>query len=210
MTFGALEGGAAALGPHLGYSARVADQPVQPQFPDAPRLPDSAAPVSPPDTDFEPEPKRSAVARPKSRAEAALPWVLAAVVVLILAVSGGLITAWLVATMHAVPAPVGAVATPTPSAAASVTPSGGPTEAPSDQPRHTPAPSSVPTQEPAPFVYVVQRGDSVTGIAQTFQVDWQDIVALNDLKPPKYRIFLDQQLLIPGYGVQPTPKPGHG
>lgn len=183
---------------------------MQPQFPDAPQLPHAAPPLPPADGDYEPEPKRSALGRPKSTVDRALPWVLAAMVVLILAASGGLITAWFVATLHAVPAPIGAGPTPTPSPALSVTPSGSPTVEPSDQPRHTPEPSAVQTQEPAPFVYIVQRGDSVTGIAQMFQVDWQDIVALNDLRPPKYRIFIDQQLLIPGNGVQPTPKPGHG
>jgi LysM repeat protein len=131
-------------------------------------------------------------------------------VVLILAASGGLVAAWLVASMNAVPGPIAAV-TPSPAPDASAGPNESPTPGSSDQPRHTPTPSPQVTQEPAPFTYVVQRGDSVTWIAQMFQVEWEDIVALNDLKPPKYRIFPDQELLIPGYGIPPatpTPKPG--
>ena len=138
----------------------------------------------------------------------ALPWALAGIVVLLLAASAGLGAAWLVATMHAVPAPVGAVPTPTLAPGATPPPTGAPTPGAS-QPRRTPMPSPLPTQSLPPFSYVVKRGDSVTEIADAFAVNWEDIVALNKLKPPKYRIFPGQELLIPGYGVQPTPKPGH-
>jgi LysM repeat protein len=164
--------------------------------------------VLPTGTDFEPEPRRADLARPKSSFDAALPWVLAAIVVLLLAASAGLGAAWLVATMHAVPPPVGAGPTPTLAPGVTPAPSGEPTPGAS-QPRRTPMPSPLPTQSLPPFTYVVQRGDSVTGIADTFAVNWEDIVALNGLKAPKYRIFPGQELLIPGYGTQPTPKPRH-
>lgn len=201
MTKGAVGCGDGAWPAHVGYSARVADQPVQPQLPDAPPSSgDDAAPNRAPDL----PPTR----RERSGAQAALPWVLAAMVALILAASGGLLAAWVVATMQAVPPPVGALPTPTPGAGQSAPPSGLVSPQPSDQPRHTPTPSPVRTQEPPPFTYVVQRGDSVTAIADMFQVNWEDIVGLNDLKPPKYRIFVGQELLIPGYGIAPTPKPG--
>ena len=202
VTWGAVGLSGGAWPPHVGYSARVADQPPQQQFPDEPQ---------PPDDGEQPKLTQDGTpgARQRSGAHVALPWVLAAMVVLILAASGGLMAAWLVATMQAVPPPVAALATPTPDPGESAPPSGQATPPSSDQPHHTPTPSPVRTQEPPPFTYVVERGDSVTGIAQAFQVKWEDIVGLNDLKPPKYRIFVGQELLIPGYGQPPTPKPSH-
>jgi LysM repeat protein len=204
----------------VGYSGRVADDQFQPQFPDAPALPEFDAlppePVSAPpqplpawsDEDLEPEPKRPRKPPRKSAADAALPWLLAFVVVLLLAASGGLVTAWVVATLRAVPAPALADLTPSPSLAAS---SGGPTAVPtvaqSEQPHHTPTPSPVMTQEPAPFVHVVQRGEYLQYIADLYGVSVEDIVALNDIKNPN-RIHVGQELLIPGYGHQPSPSPG--
>ena len=193
----------------VGYSARVADQPVQPQFPDAPILPNPANRPEPADEDFEPEPKRARDPRPRSAADAALPWVLAAMVVLILAASAGLVLAWLVATMHEVPGPIGAGATPTTTAAASVGPSGAASPTPTIQPRRTPEPSASATAEPAPFIHVVQRGESLTYIAALYGVSVDDIIALNDIQNPD-KIREGRQLLIPGYGHEPSPSPGHG
>ncbi|MEP7378149.1 MAG: LysM peptidoglycan-binding domain-containing protein [Chloroflexota bacterium] len=176
----------------------MADQPPQQHFPDAPPLPDNGAPLNgPPNT------------RPKSAANAALPWALAAMVVLILAASGGLLAAWLVATMNAVPSPVSALATPTPTPLTSGGPSDGPTAQASDQPRHTPTPSPVRTQEPPPFVHVVQRGEYLQYIADLYGVTIQDIVALNDIRDAN-KIHPGKKLLIPGYGHQPSPSPKHG
>ena len=163
----------------------------------------------PPMFDNEPEPKRVRVttAPPSGNGGGGpLRWALTAVIVLLLAASAGLALAWVVATMHAVPGPVGAVPTPTLAPGETATPS---ESAPSgtEQPRHTPTPAPGQTQEPAPFTYIVQRGDSVTWIADMFQVEAEDLVALNDLKPPRYRIFIGQELLIPGYGQQPPPTP---
>jgi LysM repeat protein len=153
----------------------------------------------------EPQPQRVRAAGTRSGGDAATRWALTAVIVLLLAASAGLVLAWLVATMHAVPPPVGGI--PTPTLAPGETAPPGESPSGTDQPRHTPTPVPSQTQEPAPFTYVVQRGDSVTWIADMFQVQWADIVALNDLKPPKYRIFPGQELLIPGYGQQPPPTP---
>jgi LysM repeat protein len=206
----------------------VANEPIQPQFPDAPSLPDAGAvqppptpPTAPPqppappappalsDEDLEPEPRRPHKAQHKSRADRALPWVLAAVVVLLLAASGGLVSAWVVATLRAVPAPALADATPSPSPAASSGSSAAPTPVPSEQPRHTPTPSPVVTQEPAPFIHVVQPGEYLQYIADLYGVTVEDIVALNDITNPN-RIRVGRELLIPGYGHQPSPSPGHG
>jgi LysM repeat protein len=127
-------------------------------------------------------------------------------VVLILAASGGLIAAWVVATMHAVPPPVSALATPTLGPGVSAPPSGQATPEPSDQPRHTPTPSPVRTQEPPPFIHVVQRGEYLQYIADLYGVTIQDILALNDIKDPN-NIHPGKKLLIPGYGHQPSPSP---
>lgn len=221
MPCGVVEGMSGTAARQVGYSARVADEPFLPQFPDAPTLPDAsaaspdavAAQHAPPpalsDEDLEPEPKRPRKAQRKSAAGAALPWLLAVVVVLLLAASGGLVSAWIVATLRAVPAPALADVTPSPNPAASGGPTAVPTLAPSDQPRHTPTPSAVVTQEPAPFVHVVQRGEYLQYIADLYGVTVQDIVALNDIKNPN-RIRPGQELLIPGYGHQPSPSPGRG
>ncbi len=135
-------------------------------------------------------------------------WGIAAVVVLMLAIAGGLFSAWVVANLRAVPEPV-AGASPTPTVAlassspsASASASSGPTEAP----RRTPTP--LPTVEVtlAPFVHVVQKGESLSYIAGLYQVSVQDIIDLNGIKNAN-KISVGQELLIPGYGVQPTPKP---
>jgi LysM repeat protein len=130
-------------------------------------------------------------------------------VVLLLAASGGLVSAWVVATLRAVPAPALADVTPTPSPAASSGAIASPTPVASEQPRHTPTPSPVATQEPPPFVHVVQRGEYLSYIADLYGVTVEEIVALNDIKNPN-RIRPGQELLIPGYGLQPSPSPGRG
>jgi LysM repeat protein len=219
MPCGAVERMTGTAARQVGYSARVADEPFLPQFPDAPTLPDTSAALPgagaaqrppPPalsDEDLEPEPKRPRKAQRKSGAEAALPWLLAFVVVVLLAASGGLVSAWIVATMRAVPAPALADVTPSPSPAASGGGTAVPTLVASDQPRHTPTPAPVVTQEPAPFIHVVQAGEYLQYIADLYGVTVEDIVALNDIKNPN-RIRVGRELLIPGYGHRPSPSPG--
>ncbi len=159
----------------------------------------------PPLLDNEPEPKRPRATSQKSGAGAMLPWALTAIIVLLLAASGGLVLAWVVATMHAVPAPVGAVPTPTLAPGESAVP-GEPTPPMTDQPRHTPTPAPDQTQEPQPFVHIVERGESLSYIADLYGVTLEDIIALNDIQNPN-RIQPGRQLLIPGYGHQPPPTP---
>lgn len=173
----------------------MAKQPSEPDFPHAPELPD--------DFDLEPESKRP---RRRAAVETALPWVLTAVVVLLLAVSAGLIAAWVVASLKAVPIPPGAIVTASPAPGATDLPSGAPTPLPSDQPRRTPTPAPQVTPEPPPFVHVVQRGEYLTLIADMYDVSVEDIVALNDIKNPN-RIRAGRELLIPGYGVRASPSP---
>lgn len=146
---------------------------------------------------------------PKSTARGLLPRVAAIAVVLALAAGGGLATAWIVANMRAVPPPVGGVPTPRTSAGQSFTPApsdGLPTAQPSDPPRRTPTPSPVVTVEPTPFVHIVERGETLSEIAAIYQVAVEDIVSLNSIRNQN-RIQIGQELLIPGYGTIPTPRP---
>ena len=163
------------------YSAAVPDpEPNEPRS-----TPDPPIPASRP--------------RP-SHARAALPWVLAAAVVLTFAAAGGLLTAYLVANLRAVPPPA-ALLTPTPTLPATATPSPtatpGATE-PTPQPRRTPTAPPTVTPEPTPFVHVVQRGESLTYIANLYGVSVGDILALNNIKNPN-RVPVGRELLIPGW-----------
>jgi LysM repeat protein len=129
--------------------------------------------------------------------------------VLVLAAAGGVATAWIVANMRAVPPPVGDVPTPRPVPGQSFTPApsdGLPTAQASEPPRRTPTPSPVLTVEPTPFIHIVERGESLTEIAELYEVAVEDIVGLNDIQNPN-RIQVGQELLIPGYGTIPTPRP---
>jgi LysM repeat protein len=106
-----------------------------------------------------------------------------------------------------VPGPVGA-ASPIPTVPATAAP---PLETPSPSadetraPRRTPTP--IPTVEvtPEPFVHVVARGESLNYISSLYGVTVADIMELNDIANPN-RIQVGQEILIPGYGVPPTPR----
>jgi LysM repeat protein len=153
----------------------------------------------------EPPPPRSS----RRGSSTAVNWGLAAVIVMILAVAGGLITAWIVANMKAEPGAIALVtARPTPAitVCACSSPSAAGTVAPTTGPRFTPTAPASPEVTPEPFIHVVSAGESLAYIAGLYQVPVQDIVDLNDIKNPN-RIFVGQELLIPGYGVRPTEKP---
>lgn len=66
----------------------------------------------------------------------------------------------------------------------------------------TPAPE--PTATPG-FVYTVEAGDNLTGIADALGVDWRDIAAVNNIQGPGYTIFRGQKLVIPGVTATPEP-----
>jgi LysM repeat protein len=195
--------GGRAVSAAVGYSALVPKKPkpIEPEFPDAPALPNAAEIAD--DYDLEPEPKSAQLG---GTADTALPWVLKAAVVLLLAVSAGLIAAWVVASLKAVPIPASAIVTASPAPGATAAPSGQPTPPTSEQPRHTPTPSPALTPEPPPFVHVVQQGEYLTLIADMYGVTVADILALNDIANPN-RIRVGRELLIPGYGIQPSPSP---
>jgi nucleoid-associated protein YgaU len=165
------------------------DEPVYPAAPEPPR-----PPVKP---------------RGSSTADRALPWLLGVLVVLLLAATGGLVTAWVVASLKAAPPPAAVGPTPTirpvptpPPTATSVA-----AATPTVQPLRTPTAAPETTPQPEPFVYVVRRGDTLNEIADRFGVDAADIVALNDISNPN-RIREGQELLIPGDAPnRPSPTP---
>jgi len=140
----------------------------------------------------------------------AVGWLIAAVVVLVLAVAGGLFTAWVVANMRAVPGPV-AAASPTPGQSApaasscACTPTPGTSAAPSGVPAHTPTPPPTPEVTLPPIVYVVQPGDHLVNIADLYSVSLQDVMELNGITNPN-KISVGQEILIPGYGHLPPTK----
>jgi hypothetical protein len=147
----------------------------------------------------------SAVRRPSS---SVVGWLVAAVVVLVLAVAAGLFTAWIVANMRAVPGGPIAAASATPHATASVcvcTRSPAASGLGTPGPRRTPTPLPTVEVTPAPFIYVVQPGDHLVNIANLYGVDIQDVMTLNGITNPN-RISVGEQLLIPGYGVPPPTK----
>ncbi|MCS6845691.1 MAG: LysM peptidoglycan-binding domain-containing protein [Caldilineales bacterium] len=69
----------------------------------------------------------------------------------------------------------------------------------------TPAAPTQPTQPAGQqVIYVVEPGDTLSGIAAKFNVAWTDIARANNISAP-YTIYRGQKLVIPG--VQPTPVP---
>ncbi len=88
---------------------------------------------------------------------------------------------------------------------------------PTTTPPHTPMPtaaiaSSTPTvpptepPTPAPLVYVVKEGDTLSSIAQAYGVTVQEIVKANGLANPDV-LNIGQELVIPGHFITPTVPP---
>ena len=82
----------------------------------------------------------------------------------------------------------------------------GTVEAPAEAPAATPPPAS----QRSFFIVVVERGQSLDQIAQTYRVTKQQIIATNNLAPP-YALKPGMVLQIPGSAAQgkdaPKPKP---
>ncbi len=86
---------------------------------------------------------------------------------------------------------------PTSTATATTEPSATPTV----QATNTLTPTLTPTPASA-FVYVVQSGDTLYTIAQTYKVDIQAILQLNPaIDPVKQAIFINQEVIIPAPGT---------
>lgn len=132
-----------------------------------------------------------------------LPWVAATAIVLALAVTGGFVTAYLVASGRAVDAPVAAAsATPrTSSAPTTAAQTAEPTAGSSNQPRRTPRPQVEPTPEATPFEHTIARGENLGYIAGLYCTTVPEIQELNGIENPN-RIQVDQVILIPGGGCE--------
>ncbi|MBN1811611.1 MAG: LysM peptidoglycan-binding domain-containing protein [Anaerolineae bacterium] len=68
----------------------------------------------------------------------------------------------------------------------------------------TELPTEIPT--PAPLVYIVKEGDTLSSIAQTYGVSIQDIVEANSLANPDM-LNIGQELVIPGHFITPAAPP---
>ncbi len=131
-----------------------------------------------------------------------LPWILGAVVVLSLAVVAGLGTAYLVSVFRAAPPPRTALPPATPTAPLTRTPvptadvSAAPSSAATDEPEPSEEPVATAGPDGTPLVHVVQRGESISLIAQEYGVTIEAIIELNELANPNV-IVPGQELLIP-------------
>lgn len=69
-------------------------------------------------------------------------------------------------------------------------------------------PTTLPTEPPtpAPLVYTVREGDTLSGIAQTYGVSIQNIVEANSLANPDM-LNIGQELIIPGHFITPAAYP---
>jgi murein DD-endopeptidase MepM/ murein hydrolase activator NlpD len=67
-----------------------------------------------------------------------------------------------------------------------------------------PAVAQQPTPAPTPVVYVVQRGDTLSAIAERFGTTVRALVEANDIANPSL-IVVGQRLVIPGEGAPPAP-----
>ena len=137
-----------------------------------------------------------------------MPWVLATVIVLAVAVASGFLVAYFVASGRAVDAPV-AAASPTPRKTPVVSQAPGatvgPTSGSTDQPRRTPTPAPIITPEPSPFEHTIARGESLSYIAGLYCTTVDEIIAINEIENPN-RIQVGQVILIPGGGCE-SPAP---
>jgi LysM repeat protein len=150
-------------------------------------------------------------ARPRGRRRhsalrTALTWMLAAAIVLTLAATAGLLTAYFVASMRAVPTPaqIGGLDTPRPTAVASAAPQVSPSAPTTAQPRFTPTPSPTITPEPSPIIHVVVRHETLSSIASLYCTTVDAILAVNDIPNPN-RIAVGAQLVIPPDAGCPSP-----
>jgi LysM repeat protein len=90
-------------------------------------------------------------------------------------------------------------ATPTPSVEA--TPTASPTESPTPSPSPSASPSPSPSPSPSgspavPKTYVVQSGDTLSGIALSLDISMADLIALNGITDPN-KIRPGQVLKLP-------------
>jgi LysM repeat protein len=154
-----------------------------------------------------------AAARPRRRSP--LVSLLVGLLILVVVGAGGFAIGMLLPLL--IPLPAGSISTVSPA------PSAGPTAAPSAGSSGTPGPASggaspsagapappspsvAPTPGATPLVYVVQRGDQLGRIAQSFGVTLQALQAANGITNPNL-IVIGQKLVIPSPGGSPGASP---
>lgn len=92
-----------------------------------------------------------------------------------------------------------ATETPTPTVTFTPTSTATSTSTPTITPTETPTPTVTLTPTPSgPFIYQVQEGDTLFGIAQQFQVDLLLLLTMNNLDPANPIIHTGDSLTIPG------------
>jgi LysM repeat protein len=160
----------------------------------------------------QPRPIRMGRARPQAVAGAGRTrrrlrpgYVLAALVMIALfVVVGGQLPGRFPSSGAATPSPTeisGVLATPSP------TPEPTPTETPTGSPLPTPTlGGSSPTPRATPFVYIVQRGDTMSNIAQAFGVTLTDLIAANPQIEDPSLIYAGNVITLPP-GASPTAPP---
>jgi LysM repeat protein len=152
-----------------------------------------------------------AAARPRRRSP--LVSVLVGVLILVVVGAGGFAIGMLLPLL--IPLPAGSISTvsPAPTAGSTAAPTAGSSGTPgaasggtssSAGASATPSPSVAPTPGATPLVYVVQRGDQLGRIAQSFGVTLQAIQAANGITNPNL-IVTGQKLVIPSPGASPVP-----
>lgn len=88
--------------------------------------------------------------------------------------------------------------TPTPTDTATPTSTSTITPTPTDTPTETPTPTETLTPTPSgPFIYEVEEGDTLWGIAVKFNVDLLVLITVNSLDPANPTIQVGQRLTIP-------------
>jgi LysM repeat protein len=116
-------------------------------------------------------------------------WGLLVAIVILAAAIVTVFYVWRKAAAPASPSPTSTAAPTSQSVVAQAT------AIPSQQPTDTPT--------PAPFVYIVQEGDTLSAIAQRFGVTVDEIVAANNLANPDV-LSIGQAIVIPKHFVTPT------
>jgi LysM repeat protein len=154
-----------------------------------------------------------AAARPRRRSP--LVSVLVGLLILVVVGAGGFAIGMLLPFL--IPLPAGSISTvsPAPTAGSTAAPTAGSSgtpgaasggASPSAGASVTPSPSIAPTPGATPLVYVVQRGDQLGRIAQSFGVTLQAIQAANGIANPNL-IVTGQRLVIPSPGASPGVSP---
>jgi LysM repeat protein len=138
----------------------------------------------------------------RRRRERVIPLLLGGIAVVLLVVGGFLVVLWL--TGDNPPAVPGILASDTPQPTLTATrlpPTNTATITLTSPPTETPTPSG-------PVTYVIEEGDSLSSIADAFELDGiQLLMFVNDITNPD-EIFVGQEIIIPVEGTElPTPTP---